>query len=325
MSCHLNTDHSMMSEGQKSDRLLNRSRLHTLPVVPSSKPEDGGSHGNFLLWSLAQVLPSVEAQLAPANRILMPVVGHSCIDLSLLGSVRALQLNQCLHVQQCLVVDPFRDLHRTPTSPWACNARHFRSRHMARPGSSSLLYLGVSFSHPSCVAPRGFLCQLHRHGHYWLNTHHAVDVHCQSLKRPNAPLSSSGVRVRIRLSPAPASAGVTDCPVCCVLWLLVPSMWSTTHPHHLSQLVHVIKDKRIGEADKPGPQSSQAWAIAAINPTGLAGKAQQFKDLPPGIFAISESHLSARGQVRFREELFHSKTGLKLYPGGTCPSQDGFH
>ena len=78
---------------------------------------------------------------------------------------------------------------------------------------------------------------------------------------------------------------------------------------------------RVGEASKPGPgpASQEGWTIAAINPTGLAGKAKQFCDMPKGIYAISETHLSARGQARFREELFHAKTKLKLYPGYRAP------
>jgi len=77
---------------------------------------------------------------------------------------------------------------------------------------------------------------------------------------------------------------------------------------------------RLGEASKPGPQqANEGWAIAAINPTGLSGKAKQFSDMPAGIYAISETHLSARGQARFREELFHAKSSLKLYPGYRAP------
>ena len=79
--------------------------------------------------------------------------------------------------------------------------------------------------------------------------------------------------------------------------------------------------QRVGEASKPGPDQAtpEGWAIAAINPTGLAGKAKQFSDLPRGIYAVSETHLSERGQVRFREELSHAKTALKLYPGYRAP------
>ena len=78
---------------------------------------------------------------------------------------------------------------------------------------------------------------------------------------------------------------------------------------------------RLGEASKPGPGPPQTgdWVIAAVNPTGLSGKAKQFGDMPGGIYAISETHLSARGQARFREELFHAKSPLKLYPGYRAP------
>ena len=76
---------------------------------------------------------------------------------------------------------------------------------------------------------------------------------------------------------------------------------------------------RVGEASKPGPAKFDTWVIGAINPTGLAGKAQQFKDLPPGIYAVSETHLSERGQARFREEIYHAKLEHKLYPGYRAP------
>ena len=82
-----------------------------------------------------------------------------------------------------------------------------------------------------------------------------------------------------------------------------------------------VHQHRLGEASKPGPSPSPTgdWVIAAINPTGLAGKAKQFSDMPGGIYAISETHLSARGQVRFREELFHAKSHLKMFPGYRAP------
>ena len=100
--------------------------------------------------------------------------------------------------------------------------------------------------------------------------------------------------------------------------LMSPYTWADPPPNAGSQ--SFLCHQRVGEASKPGPQTMPAeWAIAAINPTGLAGKAKQFCDLPGGIYAISETHLSERGQVRFREELFHAKTALKLYPGYRAP------
>ena len=83
---------------------------------------------------------------------------------------------------------------------------------------------------------------------------------------------------------------------------------------------------RVGEASKPGPPPSHPWVIGAINPTGLAGKAQQFKDMPPGIYAVSETHLSQRGQARFREEIHHAKLDMKLFPGFPAPlKKDSIH
>lgn len=64
---------------------------------------------------------------------------------------------------------------------------------------------------------------------------------------------------------------------------------------------------RIGEAAVPGPSNGEndepTWGLGACNPTGLASKASQFADMPPGIYAISETHLSCRGKPRFLREL----------------------
>ena len=97
--------------------------------------------------------------------------------------------------------------------------------------------------------------------------------------------------------------------------------------HHHEGSKPFYHSQRVGEASTPGPVPGQSeWSVAAINPTGLAGKARQFSDLPVGIYAVSETHLSARGQARFKEELFHAKTGLKLYPGYRAPlKKDSIH
>lgn len=86
-------------------------------------------------------------------------------------------------------------------------------------------------------------------------------------------------------------------------------------------VVHFNCHRRIGEAKVPGPtvDPDAVWAIGAINPTGIAGKATLFADLCPGIYAISESHLTARGKVRFNQELWHAKSPFKFFGGFDAP------
>jgi hypothetical protein len=61
------------------------------------------------------------------------------------------------------------------------------------------------------------------------------------------------------------------------------------------------------------------WAIGAINPTCISGKATLFADLCPGIYAISESHLTSRGKVRYNQELWHAKSQFKFFGGYDAP------
>ena len=81
--------------------------------------------------------------------------------------------------------------------------------------------------------------------------------------------------------------------------------------------------QRLGEADVPGPaldsQSQELWAIGSINPTGLAGKAVLFTDLPEGIYGVSETHLTARGKSRFKQELWHAKSKFQITTGADAP------
>ena len=41
--------------------------------------------------------------------------------------------------------------------------------------------------------------------------------------------------------------------------------------------------------------------------------------MPPGIYAISESHLTARGKARFKQELFFAKSAFKFTGGHDAP------
>ena len=80
---------------------------------------------------------------------------------------------------------------------------------------------------------------------------------------------------------------------------------------------------RLGEASVPGPShepdTRAKWAIGAVNPTGLAGKAVLFSDLPAGIYAISETHLTSRGKARFKQELWYAKSPFTLTTGADAP------
>ena len=52
---------------------------------------------------------------------------------------------------------------------------------------------------------------------------------------------------------------------------------------------------RVGEARNPGPawiHEEACFAIGTANPTGIRGKEREILDLPQGIWAISETHLS---------------------------------
>ena len=52
---------------------------------------------------------------------------------------------------------------------------------------------------------------------------------------------------------------------------------------------------RVGEASNPGPawiHDEACFAIGTANPTGIRGKERELLDLPQGIWAISETHLS---------------------------------
>ena len=75
---------------------------------------------------------------------------------------------------------------------------------------------------------------------------------------------------------------------------------------------------RLGEAFVPGPSDSQ-WALGAINPTGLAGKSVVLADLPLGIYAVSETHLTSRGKTRFLQELWHAKSKFSFSAGHDAP------
>ncbi len=72
---------------------------------------------------------------------------------------------------------------------------------------------------------------------------------------------------------------------------------------------------RIGEAKVPGP----LLKLGAMNPTGLAGKGAQCSSLEHGVFAVSETHLTAVGCTRFATELRCNQSQFKFCPGAPAP------
>ena len=67
---------------------------------------------------------------------------------------------------------------------------------------------------------------------------------------------------------------------------------------------------RFGEASHPGP------VIGTFNPTGLMHKSDLLAELPqPSVWAVTESHLSAPGLGKFRQELDLSDVHMRYLPG----------
>ena len=95
----------------------------------------------------------------------------------------------------------------------------------------------------------------------------------------------------------------------------------------VSYLIRVIVmgSCRIGEALVPGPSPSATgepageWSLGAINPSGLLFKSDHIRDLPPGIFAISESSLTHAGEHKVRRELKLLSPPRKLLTGHPAP------
>eukprot|EP00435_Cladocopium_sp_Y103_P027033 s874_g6.t1 len=61
------------------------------------------------------------------------------------------------------------------------------------------------------------------------------------------------------------------------------------------------------------------WRLSTANPTGLTGKAKNFEALAPGIVAVSESHLTPQGIVKFGKELHGTKSPFALMHGNAAP------
>lgn len=72
---------------------------------------------------------------------------------------------------------------------------------------------------------------------------------------------------------------------------------------------------RIGEAANPGPREAPECTIGTINPTGALGKAEELCALTPGVWGITESHLTSLGCDRFKKELKFQGFNGQFIPG----------
>ena len=84
---------------------------------------------------------------------------------------------------------------------------------------------------------------------------------------------------------------------------------------HLTVLLGIIT-LRFGEAAHPGPAP---FTLGALNATGLFGKQGVIAQLPPGLFAVSETHLTSRAVMDFNRGLYHAHSCFKLLPGFPAP------
>ena len=82
-------------------------------------------------------------------------------------------------------------------------------------------------------------------------------------------------------------------------------------------LVAFVLSIRVGEATNPGPEKS--LTLGVINPNGIAGKGFQCNQLSPGIYGVSESHLTQPGLNRFRQELRSNQSSFSYLAGYPAP------
>ena len=70
---------------------------------------------------------------------------------------------------------------------------------------------------------------------------------------------------------------------------------------------------RIGEATNPGP-GEEGFIIGCMNPSGLMGKGELINMLPgtQAAWCVSETHLTALGTNKFKEQLRYTAAHYKL-------------
>ena len=74
----------------------------------------------------------------------------------------------------------------------------------------------------------------------------------------------------------------------------------------------LLSTMRFGDATHPGPSG---FTLGALTATGLQGKHSIVSQLPPGLCAASETHLTSRGVAEFNKGLHFSDSSFKLLPG----------
>ena len=86
-------------------------------------------------------------------------------------------------------------------------------------------------------------------------------------------------------------------------------------------IVFVFTVGRLGEG--PTEPVSYGLTLGTCNPTGLSHKALSCLELPTGIFAVSETQLTAAGAHQFRKDLrFHAgNRRLRLVHGEFAPTR----
>lgn len=82
-------------------------------------------------------------------------------------------------------------------------------------------------------------------------------------------------------------------------------------------LLCLVFQIRIGEASTPGP--ADQWGLGVVNVNGIQSKASQFSDLPAGIYAVSETHLTEPGCHRFKDEIRSIKLNMQWTGGAPAP------
>ena len=87
--------------------------------------------------------------------------------------------------------------------------------------------------------------------------------------------------------------------------------------HSFVLVLCLIFQIRIGEASTPGPENK--WGLGAVNVNGIQGKACQFVDLPSGIYAVSESHLTTPGSHRYKDEIRSINLPMQWTGGAPAP------
>ena len=102
----------------------------------------------------------------------------------------------------------------------------------------------------------------------------------------------------------------------CLCFIFV---WSTSFLWVQTLAIQLPTSGRVGEAAHPGPPIY----IGTTNPSGLRGKTFQYKELPEGVWGISETHLSAHSMRSIGNQMraaSHTAGSSRFFlPGAPIP------